>query len=506
MSNNAKCGDGEPTASSLLANAALGLRLVVPAPGLQRVLVGHHTTDLVHPARYLFPGELLLTNGLWLAHRPAHEWITDVKSAGSPAVAFGLNEMYPTVPPSVIIACTELDMALIAVSTDVSFSKIAEAIDTARAPVDSARQQLDHLRRLRQELAGCSAQAELIMLLNRETGLRCWLVGSGGRCLAGTGPPPDQEILRVAARIGRHGHLSGALSGGLCSFTVGWWPQANLSLVFDSELKDISDEARLVIETVMPNFLIEHAERRARAGMRGALVRELLELIWTGNIASAAFVARMRAMDFDPHAPLMVIASANDLFDIADAVDGCSAQCVFTRHNDVNVMIVQTNSDRAVDEIADIIREGGREPILGAGSPGLGAEGLRRSLAQALPACRIALSRRSGDRVIRQFDVGSYAGLLHFVDHQTLSAFKDALLGPLVAWDREHDADLVVSLQLFLENDGKWRQTARELHIHHNTLKYRMQRISELTGRDPEQMGSRIDFALALAIPGALGS
>jgi DNA-binding PucR family transcriptional regulator len=70
----------------------------------------------------------------------------------------------------------------------------------------------------------------------------------------------------------------------------------------------------------------------------------------------------------------------------------------------------------------------------------------------------------------------------------------------LEAWDAEHGADLLPTLRAFLDNDGKWRQTARALHIHHNTLKYRAERICALTGRDLDGLRGRIDFALALAV------
>ena len=42
--------------------------------------------------------------------------------------------------------------------------------------------------------------------------------------------------------------------------------------------------------------------------------------------------------------------------------------------------------------------------------------------------------------------------------------------------------------------------TAAQLHIHHNTLRYRIGRIATLSGRDAETTAGRVDFALALAI------
>src|SRR5690625_4783230 len=101
----------EVTPTTLVTRKELKLSLVVAGSAKDTPLMGHHTTELAYPARYIFPGELLLTNGLWLAERSAADWFADVKSAGLPAVAFGLNDTHPTMPSNVIQACRDLDMA-----------------------------------------------------------------------------------------------------------------------------------------------------------------------------------------------------------------------------------------------------------------------------------------------------------------------------------------------------------------------------------------------------------
>jgi DNA-binding PucR family transcriptional regulator len=99
--------------------------------------------------------------------------------------------------------------------------------------------------------------------------------------------------------------------------------------------------------------------------------------------------------------------------------------------------------------------------------------------------------------------VGAHGQLLDFLEPHVLRAFRDTVLGPIERWDEEHNSELLQTLATFLANDGHWRRTATELHIHHNTLHYRLQRVSRLTGRPIESMTSRVDLALALAIPRA---
>jgi DNA-binding PucR family transcriptional regulator len=139
--------------------------------------------------------------------------------------------------------------------------------------------------------------------------------------------------------------------------------------------------------------------------------------------------------------------------------------------------------------------------VLGAGRPARGTTELRRSVAEAVTALGLAATRPTHQRVVRHLDIGSHALLLDFVDRQVLLAFRESVLGPLERWDREHGADLVQTLRTFLQHDGHWRATAARLHIHHNTLRYRIGRVAALTGRDADTTPGRVDFALALAIP-----
>ena len=55
-----------------------------------------------------------------------------------------------------------------------------------------------------------------------------------------------------------------------------------------------------------------------------------------------------------------------------------------------------------------------------------------------------------------------------------------SLLEPLSSFDREHDANLCETLKIFLECDRSCKEAADLLHIHRNTLRYRLSKIEEL--------------------------
>lgn len=92
----------------------------------------------------------------------------------------------------------------------------------------------------------------------------------------------------------------------------------------------------------------------------------------------------------------------------------------------------------------------------------------------------------------------SYARLLASVPEGTRSSFRERLLGPLEEYDRSRQADLLHTLEVFLACSGSWNRTATRLHVHVNTLRYRIRRIEALTGRDLGTLEDRVDFFLAL--------
>ena len=59
---------------------------------------------------------------------------------------------------------------------------------------------------------------------------------------------------------------------------------------------------------------------------------------------------------------------------------------------------------------------------------------------------------------------------------------------------------MIIAVVVFLACSASWNRCARRLHIHVNTLRYRMAKIGELTGRDPSRLDHLVDLHLALRV------
>jgi purine catabolism regulator len=95
-------------------------------------------------------------------------------------------------------------------------------------------------------------------------------------------------------------------------------------------------------------------------------------------------------------------------------------------------------------------------------------------------------------------DLGSFQLLLSLQDDEALKLFCDSILGPIEASEGHYGGELMRSLEAFIEENGQWERAARRLYCHRHTLRYRIKRVEELTGRNLHSARDRIEFWLAL--------
>src|SRR6185436_13450104 len=95
-------------------------------------------------------------------------------------------------------------------------------------------------------------------------------------------------------------------------------------------------------------------------------------------------------------------------------------------------------------------------------------------------------------------DLGSFQLLLSLQDDDALRLFCDSILAPIEDSEGTYGGELMRSLEAFIECNGQWERAARALYCHRHTLRYRIRRVEELTGRSLDSARDRIDFWLAL--------
>jgi purine catabolism regulator len=138
------------------------------------------------------------------------------------------------------------------------------------------------------------------------------------------------------------------------------------------------------------------------------------------------------------------------------------------------------------------------EIVVGIGQNAGDLRSWRESFQQAVAAYRMAHQWRLATPLAFQ-EMGVYRLLSLLAGSPELNKFYHETLGEL-ANDSPHNAEFITTLEAFFEEHGNLTQTAKRLHVHRNTLLYRMDRIREISNLDLDNAETRLAVHLALRI------
>ncbi|MGH3899623.1 MAG: PucR family transcriptional regulator [Pseudonocardiaceae bacterium] len=129
-----------------------------------------------------------------------------------------------------------------------------------------------------------------------------------------------------------------------------------------------------------------------------------------------------------------------------------------------------------------------------------------RGVRQAERAIDLGLRLGRAGQPIRYDELGIYRLLCTIGDMQQLMGFARDVLGPLLDYDEEHRTNLVHTLSVYLHHHGSHKRSARMLHLHTNTVAYRVARIEAITGLDLDDPDDRLVAHVAVKIIESQGS
>ena len=137
--------------------------------------------------------------------------------------------------------------------------------------------------------------------------------------------------------------------------------------------------------------------------------------------------------------------------------------------------------------------------VRAAASRAVPTHSLRLAFHEARCALEAVRLRNGGAPEVASYaDLGAFQLLLSLQDDDALSSYCRGVLDPIEQGEGEYGGELVRSLDVFIEHNGHWEKAAAALYCHRHTLRYRIRRIEQLTGRDFSNARDRIEFWLAL--------
>jgi purine catabolism regulator len=142
---------------------------------------------------------------------------------------------------------------------------------------------------------------------------------------------------------------------------------------------------------------------------------------------------------------------------------------------------------------------------IGVGRHHGGIGGLALSFREAEQALAIGRALLGGNRSVHFEHLGVQRLLFQLRNNPELASFYEDLLGKLQAHDERQGAELVHTLEAFFACHGNHVRTAQRLHLHRNTLLYRLDRAKQVLGVDLDDAETRLALQVALKIGRVIG-
>ncbi len=504
---------------------AMGLELLAGQEAARVPIRWVHSTELADPTPWLSGGELLLTTGIRLTS-PAEQraFVERLVRHHLAGLGFGTGFDHDAIPPALLREATALGFPLFEVPYEVPFIAITE-----RAFARLVNEQYDVLerslavhRRLERLLLEERGLDEIVRALAATIGGAVLVLDARGEIVAVSHfhralPEALLAALRdeIAARGGERGPRHFApehpdLAGRALALAVGGenGRGARAWLVAVRDSGGLGELERVVLEQAAAIIALELMRRRVMQDAERRLAAELLNGIIDGTVDARDAEVRLRAFGIGARCTMLLFtAASSDSLQprLQRALGEEGRGALVAAHDGLLCAVVDATSGPALDPLAlagavraELAAE--QQDVRAAVSRIAPTAALRRSFQEARCALHASALRGvdGAGRVASFRDLGALQILLGMQDEAALRLYCDSVLAPLENGGGEYGEELLRTVDVFLAHNGHWEQAARALYCHRHTLRYRMRRIEELTGRDLASAADRIELWLAL--------
>lgn len=510
------------TLRDLLADEGLGLRLVngAAAAALDVPLRWAHISDTPDPTPWLEGGEVLLTTGLGIRDDDAAQrnLVRNLADRGCVAIGFGIGVTVEEVPTALLEEADERGMPVFTVPFEVPFiavtRRVAEGVfedhyATLRAAVDLHRTVLRAVTAgegIPAVVAAAAAHLPSPTLLVYDFGGQLLVAeDDAGRLTGGLDPAALwNTLVRRHADRDRVSAPEGDVVVTSAAVRSGDEVQAVLAIVTDEPLEE---QHALLVEQSIAGISLDLARGQSVRESSRVRVDELLEEVAEGR-ASASMVERVldrlhadatRAVHVLCVAPPRGVAERALCTVTEDLLVARGHPAIVGRHAGDVVALAPADDPGVADALAATLRDRRwTTVVVGRSTAKVPTDDLAAGLREARTAAH-SPAATPGD-VHRVDDIGVEGMLATLREGTGARTFVDQVLGPVVAYDAAEGAELVASLRAYLQHGCRPGPAADELSIHRHTLGYRLERVHELTGRDPRDGGNLLELTLALAL------
>jgi purine catabolism regulator len=522
------------------------VRLLTGAEAVDLPVRWVHISELQNPTPWLSGGELLLSTGMLLdSPEQQREFVARLADHQLAGLGFGVGFRHQQVPPALLEEAADRDFPVFEVPYEVPFIAITEAaftklVNEQYAVLRRAIAAHERLERIVLSERGLEALAATLSTL---IGAAVLVFDARGEPLverAFRRPVEGETVLALTAElcdrgrrrearaflppVGDHAERALALpvsadGGGAGDGRGERIPEAWLVAIKDGG--PLSDFDRLTLHQAVTIVALELLRGRVAGDTERRLAGDILAGIVGGELVGGELARRLEPFGLADRVAALVVQRPNNGRGSPAPVEDALATALREEAAPGLVASAGPLTCALVAGVAEPELFALAERVARRLSDGLGP-GLRVGVGRAVPGAQARRSFHEGRcavealalgvvgeqngpghangtvRLATYKDLGSFQLLLSLQEDESLRLFCDSILGPIEASEGHYGGELMRSLEAFIEENGQWERAARRLYCHRHTLRYRIKRVEDLTGRNLNSARDRIEFWLAL--------
>ena len=500
-SDSWQAAPGIPLGEALELPSLQGAELVAGERGRDNIVRVVNIMEVPDIVRWMRGGEFLLTTAYPV--RDDVDQLTAMVPAlaerGLAALGVKVGPYLPEIPPELLAVADRLGFPVVALPAEVMFNDIlSEVLGTV---LNVQALELERSRKIHEQLTAVTLRGgsyeELMTVLRELSGCAAAVRDEQGFVLASAGDPDTDQPPTESRRI-----RVGGLERGEVAV---WAPHERL---LGHQLMALEHATTIATMVTAQERAVVTREQQHRALM-------LMELVSRQPRNRSETGRRAAAMGWDLHLPRAVV-----LVDLTDRDGGppidehaledqlvplvrsaAGPHVIAWGVRTVLSLLLEPGDDLAatVQHVHDVIlaRHPGWSAAVAAGRVYDDFVDFHRSYDESVEALTLGRELYGDDFVLTYDELGIHR-LLVQLPREELEELVRLALGPLLEYDAGHNGRLVESLGVYLLYNRNAAEAAEQLHVHYNTLRYRLQQIEKLTGGLDRHASSRLELELAV--------
>jgi purine catabolism regulator len=479
--------------------------------GRDRSVVGAHVLEVPNPLRYVPPEWILLSTGMRLFRKPAAQrlFIAELAEGGIAALGFGVGVAFDRPPSALMEEARTRDFPVFVVPEEMPFRDIIRFVDAQRLGHDlhALRRSITIHDRLLAAITQSDPEPAVTTRLARMLRCKVSLFDSFGSVVTTSDSSATQRQWNQlkAIDVGASGsdvyRRDGLFAASIAvdGVTLQWL----VATTNDTSLEELVVERSIREATaLLTTFQTLHRSReRSLTRQRSELLLATIDVsvdVFKSKEPISVLVARGRELSVDLQSPGRIVAllprGAVDLDAASDALETHLSQLrlpsLLARRE--GRLLLRVPVDFPVSSLLQVDQIRGWS--IGAGRAALGVQDLRRSFLDAELAVKEA-QRNGPGSFVEQSTMRLVSWLLAQADPDDARARAAEVMKPLAG-----HSDLMATLRTYFASEMSVSDTARTLHLHKNSLRYRLRRIEHLMSRDLHDPLDVAELQLSLVV------